>query len=241
MPKKQILGMGIIIVILSFICMYMYDNFKVEVNTTVEVNYSDKEELVEYYQDRDNNSYYLLGLDSIIIDYTDRKLDLDRALNTKQIDMEFIFENLKEKYSINNDKVKFYQNNDFSLLECTKDDGTKNYIFGKDVMNYKEGLCKNKPYLCSFTKKYYILDITDSNDLKFRYITLRSTTNGEVDTIKMNSNDLDNIFIGQYYNFEFASTNDTVDGSIKEIFNNNSIIDIELDEGTANINEDECK
>ena len=241
MPKRQVLGMGIIIVILSFICMYIYDNFKVEVKTTVVVNYSEKDELVEYYQDRDNNSYYLLGLDSIIIDYTDRKLDLDRALNTKQIDMDFIFENLKEKYSINNDKVKFYQNNDFSLLECVKDDGTKNYVFGKDVMNYKEGLCKPEPYLCSFSKKYYIMDITDSNDLKNRYLTLKSTTNGEVDTVKMDSSDLDNIYIGQYYTFEFASLNNDVDGSIKEVFNNNSIINIELDEDTKKINEDECK
>ena len=241
MPKRQVLGMGIIIVILSFICMYIYDNFKVEVKTTVVVNYSEKDELVEYYQDRDNNSYYLLGLDSIIIDYTDRKLDLDRALNTKQIDMDFIFENLKEKYSINNDKVKFYQNNDFSLLECVKDDGTKNYVFGKDVMNYKEGLCKPEPYLCSFSKKYYIMDITDSNDLKNRYLTLKSTTNGEVDTVKMDSSDLDNIYIGQYYTFEFASLNNDVDGSIKEVFSNNSIINIELDEDTKKINEDECK
>lgn len=241
MPKKQILGMGIIIVILSFICMYIYDNFKVEVETKVVVNYSDKEELVEYYKDRDNNSYYLLGLDSIIIDYADRKLDLDRALNTKQIDMDFILENLKEKYSINSNKVKFYQNNDFSLLECTKDDGTKNYIFGKDVMNYKEGLCEPKPYLCSFSKKYYVLDITDSNDLKYRYITLKSTATGEVDTIKMNSNDLDDIYIGQYYTFEFASVNDIVDGSIKEVFNNNSIISIKLNESNIKINEDECK
>ena len=241
MPKKQILGVGIIIVILSFICMYIYDNFKVEVETKVVVNYSDNEELLEYYRDSDNNGYYLLGLNSIIIDYTDRKLDLDRALNTKQIDMDFIFENLKEKYSINSDKVKFYQNNDFSLLECIKDDGTKNYIFGKDVMNYKESLCKPEPYLCSFSKKYYILDITDSNDLKFRYLTLRSTTNGEVDTIKMKSSELDSIYIGQYYTFKFASLNNVVDGSIKEIFNNNSILYIDLDDGMSNINEDECK
>ena len=32
--------------------------------------------------------------DNIIIDYTDRTLDLYRALDTKQIDMDFIFENV---------------------------------------------------------------------------------------------------------------------------------------------------
>ena len=241
MPKKQILGMGIIIVILSFICMYIYNNFKVEVKTNIVVSYSDKDELVDYYKDRDNNNYYLLGLDNIIIDFTDRKLDLNRALNTKQIDMDFILENVKKKYSLDDNKVNFYQSDDFSLLECLKDDGTKNYIFGKDIMNYKEGLCSDSPYLCSFYKKYYILDITDSIDGKFRYLTLKDVSSGEVDTIKNDSKYLDDIFIGQYYIFEFASINNDIDTTIKDIFNNNSILNIKSYDGVENIKEDECK
>ena len=241
MPKKQILGMGIIIVILSFICMYIYDNFKVEVKTTIVVNYSDTDELVDYYQDRDNNKYYLLGLDNIIIDFTDRTLDLYRALDTKQITMDFVLENVKKKYSLNDEKINFYQSDDFSLLECINDDNTKNYIFGKNIMDYKEGLCNEEPYLCSFFKKYYVLDITDSKDNKFKYFTLKSVSTGEVDTIKLTGDYLDDLYIGQYYIFEFASINKNVDGNIKEVFNNNFVLDVIIDDGSTKINENQCK
>ena len=241
MPKKQILGMGIIIVILSLICMYIYDNFKIEVKTTIVVNYSEKDELLNYYQDRDNNHYYLLGLDNIIIDYTDRTLDLYRALDTKQIDMDFIFENVKKKYSLNDEKVNFYQNSDFSLLECIKDDNTKNYIFGKNVMDYREGLCSDEPYLCSFNKKYYVLDITDSKDNKFKYLTLRSLSTGEVDTIKLSGDYLENLYIGQYYIFEFASVNNSVDTTIKDTFNNNIVLEVTPDNTIEQVNEEDCK
>ena len=241
MPKKQILGMVIIIVILSFICMYIYDNFKVEVKTTIIADYTDSNELIDYYKDRNNNNYYLLGLDSIIIDYTDRTLELSRALDTKQIDMDFIFENLTKKYSLEDEKINFYQNSNFSLLECIKADNTKNYIFGQNVMNYNEGLCEDEPYICSFYKKYYVIDVTDSNNNKFKYLTLRDLTNNEVDTVKISVDYLDEMLIGETYVFKFASINSVIDSNIKDIFNNNTVLDMTIDDGLNRNYQNVCK
>ena len=155
--------------------------------------------------------------------------------------MDFIFENVKKKYSLKNNRVNFYQNDDFSLLECVKDDGTKNYIFGKDEMNYKDGLCEDVPYLCSFSKKYYVLDITDSNDSKFTYLTLKSVDSSEVDTVKIMSSYLTDVTIGSYYIFDFSSTNDAVDTTIKKVFENNSILKIREYDELEKITEEECK
>ena len=231
MPKKQILGTVIIIIILSFICMYIYDNYKMDVKTTIVVNYASETGIVNYYQDSKDNKYYLYDLDDIIIDFNDRTLTLDRALSAKQIDFDFIYENLKKEYSINDDKVVFYKNEDFSLLECRNGDNT-NYIFGPSTMNYKESLCSDKPYICSFEVSYNILDITQSKDNEFSYITL---SNGEeVETIKISIDNIQDLASGNIYKFTFGSLNGNIDKSIKDIFNNNILIGFELTDAINN-------
>ena len=85
MPKKQIFGSIIVLVLLSLVCMYIYDNYKVVNKTKLIIDKKDNciGNLDLYYTDSNGNNYYLYCLDDITVDYGDRKLDLNKALNRK--------------------------------------------------------------------------------------------------------------------------------------------------------------
>ena len=225
MPKKQLLGSIIIIIILGFICMYIYDNFRVEKHTKIIVETNNNNVISEYLSTKKVN-YYLYNLDNIVIDFTDRKLDLNKALELKQISMKEIISNLEEKANFNDGNTVLYQNDNLSVLECTLDNGKVNYIFSGKSMTYKDSFCLSKPYLCSFIKTYYVLDINDSKDDSV-YLTLRNEKS-EVATIEIDKDKVENLQIGNSYKITFASVNDRIDSDIKGIFENNDILNIEL-------------
>ena len=86
MPKKQIFGSIIILIVLSLICMFIYDEFKDEKNNHQKKLIVEKggSKLSLYYTDK-NHHYYVYGLRKIIVDYGDHDLELDKALEAKQI------------------------------------------------------------------------------------------------------------------------------------------------------------
>ena len=227
MPKKQILGTIIIIIILSFICMYIYDNYKVEIETNIIAEASKGSGIKEYYKDSKKNTYYLYDLNNIIIDFHDRTLDLDRALESKQIDLDFIMGHVEKKYSLNNEKIIFYQDTDFSLLQCTKEDGKINYIFGPLNMDYKEELCYEQPYICTFNKTYSILDISPSKKANIYYLTLSDSN--EVETIQVENKYINELVVGNTYIFTFGSLNETIEDNIKDIFINNTLLSVQIE------------
>ena len=74
--------------------------------------------------------YYLYNIDNIIVNFYDRKLALNNALEMKQISMDEVLGYLEEKVNMNNGKTVLYQNNDFSLLKCDLENDKTNYVFG---------------------------------------------------------------------------------------------------------------
>lgn len=241
MPKKKTLGSIFIIIILSFICMYIYDNYHVVKETTLLVETGNNNKTLINYLSTKKVDYYLYNIDNIIVNYSDRTLSLDRALDMKQIDMDQVLSYLDEKVNMQDGKVILYQNDDFSLLKCTLDDGKTNYIFGSKSMVYKESFCDETPYFCSFTKTYYVLDISNAKD-NYIYLTLKNDYSEEVATIQIESDKVTGIEPSNYYKFKFASANDVIDGDIKSIFDNNRILDITLvDDSNPVINDNICK
>ena len=239
MPKKQIIGSILLIIVLSFLCMYIYDNFRVEKETTLIVERGNNNNTIVSYLDTKKVDYYLYNIDNIVVDFPDRDLDLNRALELKQFNIEDVLKYLEMKVEMNDGKVKLYQNDDFSLLECKSDNKT-NYIFGDKTMVYRESFCDDKPYLCSFTKTYYIVNI-DTKDSKTSYLTLKALPE-EVATIEVDSDLVKDLDINKYYKFSFSSTNNKVDGDIKSAFDNNTIKDVTpLLEGESVVNESICK
>ena len=240
MPKKQIIGSIFIIVLLSIVCIYIYDNFKVEKKTVLIASISNTDDVKEYYIDN-KRGYYIYGLDSVVVDYTDRTLELSKALEAKQINIEEVLTYLKRQISLDNDKVVMYQNDSFSVVECRLDDGKTNYIFGKPDLEYKEGLCSNIPYLCSFTKTYYVLDISDIKNSDNKYVTLKNSQSEEVATIQIESKEASLLVEKNYYQFIFASMDKEIETDIKDIFGNNRILDIKLSTEDNQINNNICK
>ena len=242
MPKREIFGMAVILVILSLLCMYIYDNFRVEKETTLIVEKGNNNNTIVNYVDTKKADYYLYNIDNIIVDFSDRKLDLNKALELKQFTIEEVKEYLEEKVNMNDGKVKLYQNDNFSLLECIRENKT-NYIFGDKSMVYKESFCDEKPYLCSFTKTYTVLGINDeSKNDDFVYLTIKNGTTGEVATIEVEKDIVKDLEINNNYKFTFSSTNDKIEDDIKTMFDNNRIKEISLLEQNAPIvNENICK
>lgn len=248
MPKKQILGSIIVLVLLSFVCMYIYEHYKVVNETKLVIN--EKENCIGnldlYYTDKEGNNYYLYCLDSVIVDYGDRTLDLNKALDRKQIDMDFVYEQVKEDSKINSydDGGSLrYSNSNFSLLSCKTTSGNNDYYFGPSDMEYREGFCEDKPYTCSFTRTYLVLDTSDSNDEKYIYLTLREYQEEEVVTVKVEKELISSIIEDTYYEFKFGSTGKSDKTDIKTIFESNLLLEILSTDKveTEQINEKVCK
>jgi len=248
MPKKQIFGSIIILILLCFICMYIYDNFSVVNVTKLVIDKSDNciGNLDLYYTDSDGNDYYLYCLDSLVVDYGDRTLELNKALERKQIEMDFIFEEVKKEGSVitykDGGSLK-YSNNDFTLLSCQTVDGNNDYYFGPRDMEYREGFCREVPYTCSFTRTYLVLDMSDSNDYDYVYLTLREFQEEEVVTVKVKRSLASVIVEDNNYEFTFASTGKSSSIDIKTLFESNTLLSINSTDriGFDQINEDICK
>lgn len=233
---------------LCFICIYIYDNYKV-VNVTkllIEETKNCDGSLDLYYTDNNKNNYYLYCLNKMTIDYGDRKLELNDALERKQIDINFVLNEAKKDSTIINYKdggsLK-YSNNNFSLLSCKTVDGNNDYYFGPSTMEYKEGFCKQVPYICSFIRTYLVVDITDSDDKDFTNITLKEFQKEEMVTIKIKSELASNIIKDSNYEFTFLSTGKSNKLDIKDLFESNKLLSINPTTkiGLDQINENICK
>ena len=76
----------------------------------------------------------------------------------------------------------------------------------------------------TFTRTYHINYITDSNDYEYLYITIREFQNEEVETVKINKNEFDNIQVGDNWEITFKIINNDIEDNIKSIFKNCEII-----------------
>lgn len=248
MPKKQLFGSILVLILLSFICMYIYDNYKVVNVTKLTVDEKNKciGNLELYYTDSKGRNYYLYCLDKLTVDYGDRKLELNDALDRKQITMDFVYEQVKENGKTNSyydgGSIK-YSNDSFSLLACKTISGNNDYYFGPSNMEYREGFCEEIPYTCSFTRTYLVLDISDSNDEAYVYLTLREFQAEEVVTVKVKRSLASVIVEDNNYEFKFASTGKSSDVDIKSLFESNTLLSINSTDrvGLDQINEDVCK
>lgn len=241
MPKKQILGNIFMIIILCFVCIYIYDNYHVVKETELVVESGNNNQTVVNYLTTKNSDYYLYNIDDIIVNYPDRTLELNRALDMKQISINTVLDYLEEKVNMSDGKIVLYQNDDFSLLQCTLDNGKTNYVFGNNSMIYKDSFCADPPYLCSFTKTYHVLDISPNKD-NLVYLTLKNDYSEEVATIQIEKEKIENLTVGNYYTFKFASVNDVIESDIKSTFDNNRILEIHIvNDFNPTVNDNICK
>lgn len=249
MPKKQIFGSIIILILLSFICMFIYDEFKDTKNERKTKLIVEKgiNKLSLYYTDTTGRNYYLYGLNKITVDYGDRSLELNKALEAKQFTMDDVIKLIgkeNEISSLNGDFTKI-NNQNISLLMCQTigEESNQDYYFGPSDMEKREGFCKAEPYICSFTKTYFVLDVSESNDDKYVYLTLRMFQDEEVVTVKVEKNLVVDMLEDQAYEFQFTSIGNSQQEDIQSIFKNHKLISIQATDrvGLDQINDNVCQ
>lgn len=246
LPRRQIVGSILILLILSFICMFIYNEFKdrKEERQTRLVIEKDNSGLNFYYQDSSKGNYYLYNLNQVTVDYGNHSLELNKALEAKQI-------TINQVISLIGDNVVSYENGastkiynqDLSLLQCQTVNGSQDYYFGPSNMQYAEGFCKKSPYICSFVRTYLVLDISDSNNKEYSYLTLKEFQSEEVTTIKVEKKLVSDIEEDQYYEFRFGSLKESNRTDIKSLFESHLLLSISFTEkeGLEQVNEEVCR
>ena len=84
-----------------------------------------------------------------------------------------------------------------------------------------------------FAKTYTILNIAESNDEKYLYLTIRQFQFDEVETVKVLKSLADTVEINKNYEFTFESSNMQNEDSIKSIFNNAILISVKETDKTG--------
>lgn len=246
--KRKVIECILAVILLSFACICIYNRFedrKDNIITKIVSSVSNDCEkgLSKYYTDSDDNNYYLYCLDELDVDFGNRTLELNKALDLKQIDMEFVLGEVKKVETYRDGGSILYKNDSFAVLQCNTVDGNHDYYFGPSDMKYEEGFCKRGAYLCSFTKTYLLLDVSPSNDSNFVYLTLKETKEDDVVTKKVNNNGLVNLEEDRYYEFKFGSFGTNTSNNISDVFDNNVLLNVNQTNliGEEQLNEDVCK
>lgn len=77
----------------------------------------------------------------------------------------------------------------------------------------------------TFIRTYHILNIADSNNEKYLYLTIRQFQDEEVQTVKVEKNLCPSIEAGKNYEFTLK-TNQKLEDNIQSIFNNSIVVSI---------------
>lgn len=91
---------------------------------------------------------------------------------------------------------------------------------------------KNTVNLNSFIRTYNILNVSESNDNNFIYLTIRQFQDEEVQTVKVEKKLCPNIAEGKNYEFTIKP-NYRVEDSILSIFSNSTILEIKETDKTG--------
>lgn len=97
----------------------------------------------------------------------------------------------------------------------------------KFVQSEKSMLENNNNFIKEYTfiRTYHILNIADSNDEKYLYLTIRQFQDEEVQTVKVEKNLCPSIEVGKNYEFTLK-TNQKLEDNIQSIFNNSTVVSI---------------
>ena len=92
-------------------------------------------------------------------------------------------------------------------------------------MEYKNSFCLNQ----NFVRTYKVLNIEDSNDEEYVYLTLRSFQEEEVETVKIEKKFVSTVEEDKSYEFKFRYENDEeLKDNIKSIFENSKLVKVYL-------------
>ena len=124
-----------------------------------------------------------------------------------------------------------YHYENYTIIKCHTLDGNRDvYIGTKDLklkdININSNDINNNTENSTFTKTYNILNVADSNDENYIYLTIRQFQEEEIKTVKVQKSLANNIEISKDYEFTFRYTDKKVEENIESIFTNTTLVSI---------------
>ena len=124
-----------------------------------------------------------------------------------------------------NGTIKDQKVGSYKIIQCNTLSGNKDVYIGDLNMEYKNSFCLNQ----NFVRTYKVLNIEDSNDEEYVYLTLRSFQEEEVETVKIEKKFVSTVEEDKSYEFKFRYENDEeLKDNIKSIFENSKLVKVYL-------------
>ena len=80
--------------------------------------------------------------------------------------------------------------------------------------------------ITSFTRTYQVLNIAESDDQNYLYLTIKRFQIDKVETVKVERNIANMVEVNKYYEFSFENASNEIEDNIKSIFENATLKDI---------------
>lgn len=128
------------------------------------------------------------------------------------------------KKVLNNNNGTLYYNSDYKIVKCNLDNN-KNLYFGTDDMTVDD-LCVKNSEKTAFKRTYQILNITDSDNEEYWFLTLKEYQVDEVVTVKVKKEINPNLKEKKSYIFELEFNGTCITDELKWILGNTDIVSI---------------
>lgn len=122
-----------------------------------------------------------------------------------------------------------FTNKGLTILNCKTEEENEDIYIGPKSMNYEENFCKNNPNFIkydTFIKTYKVLNVAESNDDKYLYITVRQFQDEEIETVKIFRSLMPEIKENKNYEFKFQYTENKIEDNLKSIFEDAKLLSI---------------
>lgn len=128
------------------------------------------------------------------------------------------------KKVLNNNNGTLYYNSDYKIIKCNLDNN-KNLYVGTDDMTVDD-LCVKNSEKTAFKRTYQILNITDSDNEEYWFLTLKEYQVDEVVTVKVKKEINPNLKEKKSYIFELEFNGTCITDELKWILGNTDIVSI---------------
>ena len=128
------------------------------------------------------------------------------------------------KKVLNNNNGTLYYNSDYKIVKCNLDNN-KNLYVGTNEMAASD-LCVKESEKTAFKRTYQVLNITDSDNEEYWFLTLKEYQVDEVVTFKVKKEINPNLKEKKSYIFEFEFNGICITDELKWILENTDIVSI---------------
>ncbi len=209
------------------------------IETSVTKNCDEKEVLYYALSDKD---IYTYCLDSVKIKENNKPVELKDYI----VDNPDIIDEISNAITVDtiykdggttlyrDNGVTEYTNNGIAIIKCNTIDGNRDIYIGPKNMEYKNNFCKSDiKKNNTFIKTYHVLNVAESNDENYQYLTLRQFQVDEVVTVKVSKTITLNIEENKIYEFNFNRVGKKIEDNIKSIFENGVLLSVEETDKTG--------